>query len=82
MAMHIPGTKRAIMMALTTPVAVAKAVHWEVLCLLLVMIVDIVANSSKAVDLPGLVVVPLIEVQTAVVGSLCHVHIHDKGNNS
>ena len=54
------------MIALTTPAVVAIAVHWEVLCLLIVMIVDVVGNSSKTVGLPGLVVVLLIEVLTAV----------------
>ena len=62
------------MIALTTPAVVAIAVHWEVLCLLIVMIVGVtvVDNSLKEVDPPGLVVV--IKILTAVVGSLCHTH--------
>jgi hypothetical protein len=57
------------MTALITPVVVAIAVHWEVLCLLLVMIVDVVFSSSRVVDL-ALVMVLLIEV-LIVMGSSC-----------
>ena len=43
------------MMALTTPAVVAIAVHWEVLCcLLLVMIVDVDGKSLKIVGVAAL----------------------------
>ena len=55
------------MIALTTPVVVAIAVHWEVLCcLLLVMIVDIdvdvVVTSSKVAEFAVVLLADIISL--------------------
>ena len=47
------------MMALTTPVVAAIAVHWEVLCLL-VMIVDVVVTSSKVAEFVEVLLVDIL----------------------
>ena len=60
------------MITLITPVVMAVTVHWQILCLLLI-VVDVVAVFSKSVLVGGLVL--LVEILTVVASSVIEIII-------